>query len=75
MLRPDARSRPVGTVLRPSHSPAEVRSYLVEVERPGDAQCARHGPATLGELQALQPRVNPGTATRQGSMDVDDDAR
>jgi hypothetical protein len=75
MFRPDALLRPVGTVLRPTLSPVEVCSHLAEVERPVDAQCARYGPATLGELQALRLRVNPGTATRQGGTDVDDDVR
>jgi hypothetical protein len=75
MFRPDARLRPVGTVLRPSHSPAEVCSYLAEVEGPVDAQCARYGPATLRELQALRLRVDPGTATRQAGTDIDDDTR
>lgn len=66
--------RPVGTVLRLMHSLVEVCSYLTEVERPVDAQCARYGPATLSELQAPRFRVNPGTATRQAGTDVDDDA-
>lgn len=66
--------RPVGTVLRPLHSLAEVCSYLAEVERPVDAQCAWYGPATLSELQTSRLRVNPGTATRKAGTDVDDDA-
>lgn len=56
------------------HSLAEMCSNLTEVERPVDAQCARYGPATLSELQALRIRVNPGTATRQGGTDINDDA-
>jgi hypothetical protein len=56
------------------HSPAEVCSYPAEVKRPVDAQCARYGPATLSELQAPRLRVNPGTATRQGGPDINDDA-
>ena len=48
-------------------------SHLAEVKGPVHTQCARYGPATLGELQAPRLRVNPGTATRQAGTDIDDD--
>lgn len=74
MVRPDARLRPVGKVLRPVPSLAEMCSYPAEVEGPVDTQCAWYGPATLSELQTPRFRVNPGTATRQAGPDVDGDA-